>query len=198
MKYKSAINVSTIIALFTAVMFFSACQKDDLVTPASSPSEPMMKSAPPSVPALLEVPAGNEVSFHAYATGVQIYTCTETSPGVFAWVFTAPEATLYSNAAFNGGGTGIHYGGPTWESNSGSLVVGTRLQGVTVDPNAIPWLLLGAVSSQGPGVYEGTTYIQRTNTVGGKAPATGADASTVGQQAQVPYTAEYFFYKAAD
>ncbi|MEO6132756.1 MAG: DUF3455 domain-containing protein, partial [Saprospiraceae bacterium] len=75
-------------------------------------------------------------------------------------------------------------------------VVGTKLQGVTVDPNSISWLLLSVVSSQGPGIFDGTTYIQRINTVGGKAPATGANSSTVGQSVQVPYTAEYSFYKA--
>ena len=197
MKNKSTFNASTIVVLFASItMFISSCQKDDsLITPMQSSTETMAKSLPPSVPANLAVPAGNEIAFHAYATGVQIYTCAQTSPGVYAWVFTAPEATLYANAGFNGNGVGTHYVGPTWESNSGSKVVGTKLAAATVDATAIPWLLLGAVSSQGPGVFEGVTYIQRVNTVGGKAPASGADASTLGQQARVPYTAEYFFFR---
>ena len=43
-----------------------------------------------------------------------------------------------------------------------------------------------------------TTFIQRLNTSGGVAPSTGCASSTdVGKQAFVPYTADYFFYKAA-
>ena len=42
-----------------------------------------------------------------------------------------------------------------------------------------------------------TTYIQRVNTTGGLAPTSGCDASTVGTVAKVPYTADYYFYKAA-
>ncbi|MFI5219724.1 MAG: DUF3455 domain-containing protein [Bacteroidia bacterium] len=195
---KNKISVFALMALFTAVVF-SACQKNNSIEPATEQTGSTVNSGErngPVVPPILEVPAGNRVSYHVFASGVQIYTCTETSPGVFAWVFTAPEAALYANAGFNGNGVGTHYAGPTWESNSGSKVAGTRLQGVTVDATAIPWLLLGAVSSQGPGIYEGTTYIQRVNTTGGLAPATGANASTVGQQARVPYTAEYYFYCA--
>ena len=202
MNTKSTIKTSAITVLLLALtMFFSACEKDDSListSPASSPSaDVMLKTIPPSVPALLEVPAGNEVSFHVYATGVQVYVCTETSPGVYAWVFTQPIANLYANPGLNGF-AGTHYAGPTWESKSGSKVVGSKIEGVTVDPNAVQWLLLGAVSSQGPGILNGTTYIQRVNTVGGKAPATGANASTVGQEVQIPYTAEYYFYRQAD
>ena len=39
------------------------------------------------------------------------------------------------------------------------------------------------------------TFIQRVNTTGGIAPA--APGTTVGEEARVPYTAEYFFYRAA-
>jgi hypothetical protein len=44
-----------------------------------------------------------------------------------------------------------------------------------------------------------TTFVQRLNTSGGVAPApsTGCTQSTdVGKMALVPYTADYFFYKA--
>ena len=41
-----------------------------------------------------------------------------------------------------------------------------------------------------------TTYIQRVNTTGGMAPATGcSQAGNVGALTMVPYTADYFFYK---
>jgi hypothetical protein len=90
---------------------------------------------------------------------------------------------------------GIHYGGPTWESASGSYVVAAVIDRDTPNPDAIPWLLLGAVDSDGPGIFDGTTYIQRVNTVGGLAPAAPGDFP--GDQARVPYTADYYFYRAS-
>jgi len=135
----------------------------------------------------LQVPRGNKVSFHAYAVGVQIYSWNGT-----AWVFLKPEAVLYSTD-HGCGIVGIHYAGPTWESNSGSYVVGTVLEKAIVDPTAIPWLKLAGVDSDGPGIFDGTTFIQRLNTVGGIAPAQPGQA--IGQEARVPYTADYFFYE---
>jgi hypothetical protein len=110
-----------------------------------------------------------------------------------AWTFVAPSAGLFANAGFNGK-IGSHYAGPTWESVSGSKVVGAVLKRCPGAPNAIPWLLLGAVSAEGPGVFHGVTHIQRVNTVGGNAPTKAG--SLTGDLASVPYTAEYFFYRA--
>jgi hypothetical protein len=135
----------------------------------------------------LQVPAGHKVAFYAYAEGVQIYAWNGTS-----WVFQRPEAVLYANADANGV-VGAHYVGPTWETNSGSYVVGKVLQRCTPNPDAIPWLLLEAVDSDGPGVLDGVTYIQRVNTVGGLAPADSGEFS--GDVARVPYTADYYFYR---
>jgi hypothetical protein len=136
----------------------------------------------------LQVPAGNKVAFHVYAEGVQIYRWTGTS-----WGFVAPEAVLFEDPE-DDDPVGSHYAGPTWESDSGSTVVGTVLERCTPDPDAIPWLLLGAVSSEGPGIFDRVTFIQRVNTVGGKAPAVPGDVP--GEVARVPYTAEYYFYRA--
>ena len=52
-----------------------------------------------------------------------------------------------------------------------------------------------ATSTSGHGRFERVTYIQRVNTIGGTAPA---DAGLiVGDEARVPYTAEYYFYRAS-
>ena len=88
---------------------------------------------------------------------------------------------------------GIHYAGPTWESASGSKVVAAVVDSCTPDPDAIPWLLLKAVSSEGPGIFHRVTYIQRVFTEGGLAPADAGDF--VGEEARVPYTAWYVFYR---
>jgi uncharacterized protein DUF3455 len=136
----------------------------------------------------LKVEEGNKVAFYAHAEGVQIWGWDGTS-----WVFLRPEAILYAGG--QGGIVGLHYSGPTWESASGSYVVGTVLDRATPNPNAIPWLLLGAVRSDGPGIFDGVTFIHRVNTVGGIAPA--SPGSFKGDVARVPYTADYFFYRAS-
>jgi len=138
--------------------------------------------------ASLKVGESNKVAMHVYAIGVQIYRWNGT-----AWAFVAPAAVLYANEDHDGE-VGTHYAGPTWESNGGSKVAGARVNGCTPDANSIPWLLLKAVSNSGPGILEHVTYIQRVNTVGGLAPT--SPGTSVGQEAQVPYTAEYVFYRA--
>ena len=135
----------------------------------------------------LQVEAGNPLVFHAYAAGVQIYRWNGTS-----WAFVGPEAVLFADPAGEAV-VGIHYGGPTWESVSGSKVVASVIERALVDPASIQWLKLGAVVSSGPGIFDGVTFIQRVNTVGGNAPST--PGTFLGQEARVPYTAEYYFYK---
>jgi hypothetical protein len=142
----------------------------------------------PEVPADIAVQTGNKVHFHGFGIGFQIYTWNGSS-----WGKAVPEATLFDD---EGNIVAIHFAGPTWESNSGSKVVGAVVPpAVTVDTNAIPWLLLSAVSTEGPGIFADTTFIQRVNTTAGKAPST--DGTFVGQVARVPYTADYFFYRKA-
>ncbi len=62
------------------------------------------------------------------------------------------------------------------------------------DADSIPWLLVNIVSHESTGVLSRATSIQRLNTKGGKAPATGCDAAHAGQELRVPYSADYFFY----
>jgi len=152
---------------------------------ASATAGPGNDNRAPEGPVDIAVESGNKVHFHGFGVGVQIYTWD----GV-TWGAAVPEAVLF-NAE---GVIAIHCAGPTWESNSGSKVVGAVVQPTaTVDTNAIPWLRLRAVSTEGPGIFANTTFIQRVNTSGGKAPST--DGAFIGQEARVPYVADYFFYR---
>jgi hypothetical protein len=137
---------------------------------------------------ILHAPAGTRLSSHVYALGVQIYQWNGSS-----WGFVGPDAALFADPGFHGQ-VGIHYGGPTWEANDGSQVVAARQSDCTPFPGAIPWLLLGATSTSGHGVFARVTHIQRVNTIGGTAPAQAG--AFVGEEVRVPYTAEYFFYCA--
>lgn len=141
----------------------------------------------PDVPGDIAVPDGNKPFLDAHAVGVQIYACD----GI-AWSFVAPRADLYDDG---GRLVATHYAGPTWQHKD-SKVVGKREAGVKVDPTAIDWLRLSATSTT-PGRLGKTTYIQRIHTTGGLTPAAAdCNAATAGTTREVPYTADYVFWKA--
>ena len=152
----------------------------------------------PEVAVEIAVEDGNKVSFHGFGVGFQVYTWNGAS-----WGNAVPDATLFDE---DGNLVTTHFGvfainggfvGPAWQSNSGSKVVGKLPPAaVIVDTNAIPWLRLEALTTEGPGVFADTTFIQRVNTVGGKAPS--VNGTLIGQVARVPYTADYFFYRRSN
>ncbi|HJZ88525.1 MAG TPA: DUF3455 domain-containing protein [Polyangia bacterium] len=142
---------------------------------------------PPVVADPLKPPAGQAVLFRAHAQGAQIYECNGRE-----WVLKAPDAELRGE---HGEPIGKHYAGPTWEGADGSKVVGElRQRAPAPAPDAVPWLLLQAKSTAGAGRFGRVTYIQRVDTTGGKAPASGCDGEHAGAAARVGYTATYYFY----
>jgi len=177
-------------------ILLAACASEDVDTDVDHIEAAVSsRSCPAGVPAALAPAADQDLAFVLHATGVQKYTCAATATGGYAWTFVAPEADLYRTTCQRHI-VGTHYAGPTWEYQDGSTVVGARLAGATVDATAIPWLLLKAVSHGGSsGRMTDVTAIQRLDTVGGLAPATGCDATTVGAAADVAYSADYFFYR---
>lgn len=148
----------------------------------------------PSIPENLSTSATEMLALETAARGVQIYECSarKDEPTRFEWTFTAPEADLFDMA---GRRIGKHYAGPTWESDDGSKVVGAvKARADGPDPGAIPWLLLDAKATSGPGVFDGTTSIQRVRTVGGSAPTEICSEAQAGKVARVGYSATYYFY----
>jgi Protein of unknown function (DUF3455) len=148
----------------------------------------------PSVPGSLRVPPTQGLIKQLHATGVQIYQCqaTKSDPSQFEWSFKQPEAALFTKGGRN---IGKHYGGPTWEANDGSIVVGEAIgRSDSPKPNSIPWLLLRAKATAGNGLFTGVQYVQRLNTAGGAVPATACRQDQVGQQLRASYTADYLFY----
>jgi hypothetical protein len=165
---------------------------------------------PPPVPAEIEADAGSRAFLEAHAVGTQNYICLP-SGAVFAWILFTPEATLFNDQDKQ---LITHVSRPNpfedgtpraaWQHSKDTSTVWARLNTASSDaafvaPNSIPWLLLDVVGA-GAGPNGGdalvrTTQIQRLNTFGGVAPATGCSASTdVGTKAFVPYTADYLFY----
>jgi hypothetical protein len=175
---------------------------------------------PPLPPGLAPVPAGNELFLGTHAVGTQNYVCQPSGAGV-AYVLFTPQATLFGE---DGRQVITHFNSPnpdepntdpkvvapqgtiraTWQFKDTSRVWARVHQpngAVMVDQDAIAWLLLDAVGHQngptGGDKLTKTTFVQRLSTTGGLAPATGCSSQTdVGNKAFVPYTADYFFYKA--
>jgi hypothetical protein len=168
---------------------------------------------PPRVPANLIVPAGNEAFLVGHATGTQNYVCLPQG-SAFGFVLFTPVATLL-NDSDNQVTTHFFSLNPdepgtvraTWLHSVDTSAVWCQAKTGNnstdpsfVAPNSIAWLLLTVVGShQGPTgghALSDATYIQRVNTSGGLAPATGCtSAADVGRAAYVPYTADYYFFK---
>jgi Protein of unknown function (DUF3455) len=169
-------------------------------------------SVPPLPPDLEEVPPPHEVVFVGHAIGTQNYVCLPSGSGV-AWTLFTPQATLFSK---NGRQLTTHFFSPNpeedgttiraaWQHSRDSSTVWGRVTDSSSDanfvaPGAIAWLTLETAGVQegltGSDQMTEITFIQRLNTVGGSAPATGCSVATdVGTKAFVPYRADYFFFE---
>jgi hypothetical protein len=161
---------------------------------------------PPNIPEILKVPAGNKAFREGDAIGTQDYICLPAG-----WTFFGPQATLFnehdeqiithflSPNPFEQAPNPFENGLPraTWQdSEDTSKVWATRLPPSPSTRVRFPGSCCRWLAQDGPtggDELSETTFIQRLNTVGGLAPTT---ACTVGAMALVPYTADYFFYKA--
>jgi hypothetical protein len=174
----------------------------------------------PSVPTDIQAPADTRAFLEGHATGTQDYICLPSAAG-FAWTFFGPQATLFSDFKIFDKVVPqqiiTHFLSPnpdeqgasrvTWQSSIDTSAVWAKVFKASTDANfvaqgAIPWVRLDVAGAR-PGPAGGafltqTVVIQRVNTHGGVAPATGCAQSTdVGATALVPYSADYFFYKKA-
>ncbi len=142
-------------------------------------------------PPQLQPSANEQLLLQVHAKGDQIYVC-KSDVAQFTWTLKAPDAQLFDK---DGKPFGKHFAGPSWEANDGSRVTGKAVANApSPDADSIPWLLVNVISHDGSGVLSRATTIQRLNTKGGKAPATGCDAAHLGQELRVPYSADYVFY----
>jgi hypothetical protein len=143
------------------------------------------------VPQQLQPPDGEQLFLTVRAKGDQIYSC-KSDGAQYSWVLKAPDADLFDS---DGNLFGKHFAGPSWMASDTSRVNGKAVANApSPDPDSIPWLLVHVVSHEGTGVLARTTSIQRLNTKGGKAPASGCDSDHVNQEFRAPYTAEYLFF----
>jgi hypothetical protein len=179
--------------------------------------------APVTQPTIAVPDGGGGVLLHASGSGTQNYECTATAvdagtpdagedaaaddAGVldaaptetYAWTFVGPQATLSDcNATLIGHHFASEAGAsePEWQTTDGTYVIGKKIDSLTIDGgNAIPWLLLEALShGGGTGTLSEVSFVQRLNTTGGLAPSTACNSSNLGTVVMVPYTADYYFF----
>jgi hypothetical protein len=181
----------------------------------------------PVTPVGITPPVGNSAFLVGHAFGTQGYVCLPLGVGASWTVNGArPEATLFTNLFGEADQIITHFLSPntnpndfapkplpfanaTWQSSFDSSKVWAQTQHfITAGtdsscPNsgAIACLLLQVIGDEeGPAGGKSltrTTFIQRLNTRGGSAPATGcAVPGDVGKQTLVPYSADYFFFRA--
>jgi hypothetical protein len=170
---------------------------------------------------------GNSEFLVGHALGTQGYVCLPSGTGASWTVNNArPEATLFTNLLGEAvqiithflspvenpntvGPNPPRFGDATWQSSfDSSRVWAQKTNFITAgtdetcpNPGAIDCLLLQTIGTkQGPTggkILTKTTFIQRLNTRGGSAPATGCSTpADVGKQALVPYSADYHFFRA--
>src|SRR5512135_2224841 len=181
---------------------------------------------PPPTPSDITPPVGNTAFAVGHAFGTQGYICLPTSTGGTSWTILSarPEATLFTKIFgqdvqiithfLSPDNSADHVARATWQSSfDSSKVWAAKVKGITAgtDPSSCP--NTGAIDClllEEKGTQEGptggkflakTTFVQRLNTRGGSAPADNAgclSSADVGQQLLVPYTADYFFYRAAE
>ena len=176
-----------------------------------------------TTPTAITPPAGNSLFLVTRGVGTQGYVCLPKDGGA-SWTVNGarPEATLFANifgepvqiiTHFLSPNTNpndnapnpVPFGSVTWQSSfDSSKVWAQKFSSVPAGseascPNAgaIDCLLLQSIGTEkgptGGKFMTKTTFIQRLNTGGGATPTT---ACSVGQTQLVPYTADYFFYRA--
>lgn len=150
-----------------------------------------------SLPAAIQVPAGNRVAMETVGVGEITYECRDKAnmPGQTEWVFVGPKAVLNDRS---GKQVGTYYGPPaTWESNDGSKLTATQLAVAPSGTGNLPYQLVKANPAMGSGAMTGVTFIQRVALKGGVAPAAACTTANKGERQIVKYQADYIFWKAA-
>jgi len=211
--------LATLAVLAVSKVAFAQENKNEAALNVSIPS--------PVTSVTITPPIGHSAFLLGHGVGTQGYVCLPSGIGASWTVNAArPEATLFTNlfgqaqqiiTHFLSPNTNpnefapkpLPFGNVTWQSSFDSSKVWAQTQHfVTAGsepscPNtgSIACVLLQVIGEeQGPAggkLLTKTTFIQRLNTNGGSAPATGCSvAGDVGKQALVPYSADYFFFRA--
>jgi hypothetical protein len=201
-------RVAAVIAAITMVVI--SCKKETLPIPTGetsvdnqylkNPGKPgayIKASEHLTIPVSVAVPEGSIRVATYYAEGFQRYKAQEVAglPGVYQWVFVAPQANLYQH---NGKLVGTHAAGPHWTLFTGDSIFAQHFVPARTAPAAdaasIDWLLLKPKAGTTPtGIFTDVAFIQRIATEGGKAPT--LPPLSITDSVNVAYKAVYRFSK---
>ena len=151
---------------------------------------------PAGLPPALRAGPGEAASFVLGASGVQIYTCMQSSlqANAYGWVPSAPDATLYDGTR----GVARLASPDHWEAlDDRSSVSGVLLRMQSAGAGNLPWTRMRALPVGDTGIFAGVTSILRVNTSGGGIPTESCDETHAGNEARQGFTAVYYFYKVA-
>ena len=183
------LGVSTLAIVAVAAAMGSqalASSKGDSTASSRQTAGPGDITPPPLPDGMAPVPAGNKLFLGTHGVGTQNYVCRPSGAGV-AYVLFTPQATLFSE---DGGQVITHYFSPNLSTNQ-------------PDPNTDPKVVAnGAIrvtwQHRDSSIIWAKLHQSGPDGSGSVAPKTGCSSPTeVGNQAFVPYTADYFFYQKA-
>jgi hypothetical protein len=221
-KYQKKFLIALQVCSIASLMMFAAPAHAKEPEPRRGGEQDIV---PPPVPANIQVdPTLFVPFFKGRGIGTQDYTCKPTGPTTVAFALFTPLAHLFNQngkqltshffspnpAEANVDPTviGNRQIRATWRDSQDSSSVWAKVdQSATfaTDPafvakDAVAWLKLEVKGTQngptGGDTLTAAQFIQRVNTVGGLPPSTGCTSlSDIGNQAFVPYEADYIFYK---
>jgi hypothetical protein len=220
-KWRKQMNTKTISFTRTRNLFTAA-----LVLACALGTHVAAQVTVPPTPTNITPGPGNVAFLVGHAKGSQGYVCLPDGNGGTSWTVNnaRPEATLFTDLFGQPVQFITHFlskdenpngfaptplpagGNATWQSSldtsrvwavaTGHIDAGTDLASCPHD-GAIQCLLLQSIGNQkgptGGRLLANVTFVQRLNTNGGSAPTT---ACSVGQTALIPYSADYYFYRA--
>jgi hypothetical protein len=224
-QYQKKVLIPVQVCSIVLLMMFAAPAHGEESHPRRSETEVI---AAPAVPTQLHLdPTLFVPFFEGHGVGTQNYVCKPTGPTTVAFALFTPQATLFNEngkaltthffspnpqeANLDPTVIGDRQIRVTWQDSRDSSSVWAKLDTSATfqtDPNfvakdAVAWLRLEVKHTE-PGPTGGDTltpakFVQRVHTVGGLPPSTGCTSpSDIGNEAFVPYEADYFFFRKAD
>ena len=146
---------------------------------------------PAGIAPQLRASANEAPDFMLRAAGEHVYEC-RAGQGGYAWTFLNPDVTLFDGTR----SIGTHSTVGSWESSSDRSSTSGRVAATQpAGPGNLPWALYRTQSTTDTGLFAGVTSVQRVNTSGGAAPASGCTDTSLGTETRVAFTADFYFYK---
>ena len=146
------------------------------------------------LPADVRVPAGHQAVLEARASGELQYECQaiKRAPFEYAWLPRDRSIELRdgSNSAIV-----LSRSGRSWVHRDGSQLAVREFVEVDNGPHSLPFQRARVEPSMLSGALNNISYIQRINTVGGLPSVRNCSSAELGMRVQVPYEAEYVFWR---